>query len=192
MRKYLIFFIIFTFTIIFLLNLPNNQNVNEVNLGGSFELIDKNGQIKSNYDIETEYFLIFFGFTTCPSICPIALNNISLALNEISPEILEKITPIFITVDPSRDTPARLKEYFKHFHEKFVPLTGEDEVLSKIIDKFGVYSNLLPESENIEGEYMYDHSSYIYLTGNNGKYIDHSYHNIEVIELINMIEINLK
>ena len=130
MRKYLIFFIIFTFTIIFLLNLPNNQNVNEVNLGGSFELIDKNGQIKSNYDIETEYFLIFFGFTTCPSICPIALNNISLALNEISPEILEKITPIFITVDPSRDTPARLKEYFKHFHEKFVPLISISTLLS--------------------------------------------------------------
>tara|TARA_R110002072_G_scaffold155726_8_gene306179 strand:- start:252 stop:935 length:684 start_codon:yes stop_codon:yes gene_type:complete len=137
-----------------------DATVQNTGIGGDFELINQDGSTVTNADYADQYKLVFFGFSFCPAVCPTELQKISLIMEELGPEISPKITPIFISVDPERDTPEVLKAYVAQFHPKLVGLTGSSEQIEAVKQTFRVYSSKV-ENEMMEG-YMVDHSSFLY------------------------------
>ena len=168
-------------------NKPDNA---KVDIGGGFALVNQNGNNFSNNDIETPYMLVFFGFTNCHMVCPTGMYNISEALDSLEINLLNQITPVFITVDPERDNPEVIKEFLTSFNEKFVGLTGDSAVLKAVEKQYGVFTQ--KEDEGEENEYQVNHSAYIYLTDNDGNYISHSFYNASKEEIRIFIETNLK
>ena len=156
--------------------LAGQVNIYEDNaeIGGDFELIDQNGKLFSSDELKGKLSLVYFGFTGCPDICPTSLNKITKVVEILSENKID-IVPVFITIDPSRDTPAILKEYLKHFYPKFIGLTGNEKQIRDVADKFKVYyAKAASESDN-DQDYMLDHSSFTYLMDKNGKYLKHFY-----------------
>ena len=156
--------------------LAGQVNIYEDNaeIGGDFELIDQNGEIFSSDELKGKLSLVYFGFTGCPDICPTSLNKITKVVEILSENKID-IVPVFITIDPSRDTPAILKEYLRHFHPKFIGLTGNEKQIREVADKFKVYyAETASESDN-DQDYMLDHSSFTYLMDKDGKYLKHFY-----------------
>ncbi|ABE04780.1 SCO family protein [Rickettsia bellii] len=156
--------------------LAGQVNIYEDNaeIGGDFELIDQNGELFNSDELKGKLSLIYFGFTSCPDICPTSLNKITKAVEILSENKID-IVPVFITIDPSRDTPAVLKEYLKHFHPKFIGLTGDEKQIREVADKFKVYYAKAASENDNDQDYMLDHSSFTYLMDKNGKYLKHFY-----------------
>ncbi|MEM6415033.1 MAG: SCO family protein [Pseudomonadota bacterium] len=134
---------------------------------GQYELIDHNGQSADQQRFAGRVSIIYFGFTSCPDVCPFALGRLSAALDELDRQTRDSIAPIFITVDPKRDTAERLKEYLS-FDERLIGLTGTPEQVKAAAASFKVYAN----EEPIEGsavEYTMSHSSLFYLADREAK-----------------------
>ena len=137
-------------------------------VGGPFSLIDHTGRLRTDADFRGKLLLIYFGFTYCPDICPTDLQNIGLALDELG-QAADKVQPLFITVDPERDTAEHLKEYLPLFHPRLIGLTGETSAIRVAADAFKVYYTKVP---NKQGEnYTVDHTAFIYLMGADGSYV---------------------
>ncbi len=157
--------------------LAGQVNIYEDNakIGGDFELIDQNGAVFSSDKLKGKLSLVYFGFTSCPDICPTSLNKITKAVEIVSKNKID-IVPVFITIDPRRDTPVVLKEHLKYFHPKFIGLTGNEKQIREVADNFKVYyaKSASDESDN-DQDYMLDHSSFTYLMDKNGKYLKHFY-----------------
>lgn len=145
-----------------------DENNNPAGLGGAFSLTDQNGKAVTEKDYSSSYKLVFFGFTFCPAVCPTELQKVTLVMNELG-KASSKIQPIFITVDPERDTPEQIKGYIKQFHPKLVGLTGNAEQIKSVTDAYRVYATKV-ENEHMEG-YMMDHSAYLYLMSPDDKLI---------------------
>ncbi|MGX6960693.1 MAG: SCO family protein [Rickettsia endosymbiont of Pentastiridius leporinus] len=160
-----------------------------VQIGGDFELMDQDGEVFNSDKLKGKLSLIYFGFTGCPDICPTSLNKITEVITVLGNYNLD-VVPVFITIDPARDTPQVLKEYLKHFHPKFIGLTGSDAQIKGVAEKFKVYYARVDEGNNTS--YMLDHSSFTYLMDKNGKYLRHFYLDsspLEVVEfIVNSIE----
>ena len=107
-------------------------------VGGPFELTDQDGKRVKSADFAGKYMLVVFGYTYCPDICPSELQVVSAALDELGPAA-ERIQPVFVTVDPSRDTPQVMKDYVANFHPGFVGLTGSEEDIAKVAKAYRVY-----------------------------------------------------
>lgn len=147
------------------LSLTQEQNsnssgsfVNAAGVGGSYSLLDQDGKTRTDQDFKTSYKLIYFGFTYCPTICPTELQKISRALQNLSPEQSAKIQPLFITIDPERDTVAVLKKYIELFDYNLMALTGSPEQIEAVKKAYKVYAAKVPQGE----DYTMDHSSFIY------------------------------
>lgn len=132
-----------------------------VPIGGTFELINQEGEIVTNQSYAGQYKLIYFGFTFCPAICPTELQKMSAALAGLPSNQAEKIQPIFITIDPERDTVDVMKDYVRLFDENLVGLTGSLDQIQDAADAFRVYFAKVEDPQY--AEYTMDHSSYIYL-----------------------------
>ncbi|ASX27441.1 photosynthetic protein synthase II [Rickettsia sp. MEAM1 (Bemisia tabaci)] len=171
--------------------LAGQVNIYEDNaeIGGDFELIDQNGEIFSSDELKGKLSLIYFGFTSCPDICPTSLNKITKAVEILSENKID-IVPVFITIDPSRDTPAVLKEYLKHFHPKFIGLTGNEKQIREVADKFKVYYAKAASENDNDQDYMLDHSSFTYLMDKNGKYLKHFYLDSAPSEIMEFLKSN--
>lgn len=128
-------------------------------IGGDFTLVDHNGNEVTQADYAENYKLIFFGFTYCPAVCPTELRKVAEIL-EILGEDGEMVTPIFISVDPERDTVEQMAQYVEQFHPRLVGLTGSMEQIDAVKDAYKVYASKV-ENEMMEG-YMVDHSSFLY------------------------------
>src|SRR4029079_13092326 len=102
---------------------PKVETTGTALIGGPFTLLDQNGKTVTDRDFRGRYMLIFFGFTHCPDICPAELQVISASLDELGPKA-EEVVPIFVTLDPERDTPEVMADYVKNFGSRFVGLTG--------------------------------------------------------------------
>jgi protein SCO1/2 len=148
-------------------NLP--APAESVAIGGPFSLVDQNGATRTEKDFAGRHTLVFFGFTHCPDVCPTTLAVIQAALEQ-SGAGPERITPIFITVDPERDTPDIVKSYMSAFGSRFVGLTGSPEAVKKAAAAYRVYYQKRPTEG---GDYAMDHSSIIYLMGPDGRYVAH-------------------
>jgi protein SCO1/2 len=110
------------------------RTVGTPDVGGPFDLIDQNGARRIDSDFIGQYLLVYFGFTNCPDVCPTELRKMERALQILdaqgigaTPQAPAGITPLFITIDPKRDTPQRFKEYAKEYHPRTVWLTGSEE-----------------------------------------------------------------
>jgi len=146
-----------------------------VSIGGPFTLIDQTGKTITDQDFRGKYMLVYFGYTFCPDVCPTSLGIVSDALDQLSPEQLEKVVPIFISVDPGRDTPESLADFVPHFHEKLIGLTGTPEQIKAVARAYKAYFAKVNEDDP-DGNYLMDHSSITYLMGPDGKYATHFSH----------------
>lgn len=134
-------------------------------VGGPFQLVDQNGAARSEADLNGHVSLIFFGYTHCPDICPTTLQSLSSALDQLG-EKAASVVPIFVTVDPERDTPEALKPYTEAFHPRLIALTGTAEAVQQMASAYKVYYAKGQAAEN--GSYSMDHSTVIYVMGPEG------------------------
>ena len=146
-------------------------------IGRAFELVDDAGLHVSQDSLKGRYSLIYFGFTYCPDVCPTSLQIMTLALEEIEADSdaddgAPAIQPIFITVDPERDTPEELKQYVSHFHPRLRGWTGTPAQIDDAMRAFKVYRARVEDTSNTGG-YTIDHSSIFYLMGPDGVFVSH-------------------
>ena len=135
-------------------------------IGGPFRLVDQNGKTVTDADLKGKWSLIYFGYTHCPDACPTALNDIAVALDELGPK-RAAVRPVFITVDPERDTPEVLKAYVTAFDAPILALTGTPEEIAQAAKGYRVYYAKHPEAG---GDYSMDHSSVIYVMDPQGRF----------------------
>ncbi len=140
-------------------------------IGGPFALIDQNGKKVTDADFRGRYMLVFFGFTNCPDICPAGLQLIAAALDKVGPKSAN-VTPIFISVDPERDTPEKLASYVKNFSDRIVGLTGTPQEIAAVAKAYRVFYEKKP-NERAPADYGMNHTSIIYLMDPDGAYVTH-------------------
>ena len=136
-------------------------------VGGPFALVDHAGKRRTEADFRGKLMLVYFGFTYCPDVCPTDLQEIGLALDRLGPAG-EAVQPLFITLDPERDTPEHLADYVSLFHPRLVALTGEASAIGEAARAYKVHYAKVPTSN---GDYTVDHSAFIYLMDRDGGYI---------------------
>ncbi|MSP48476.1 MAG: SCO family protein [Alphaproteobacteria bacterium] len=142
-------------------------------IGGPFELIDQTGRRVTDGDFRGKLMLIYFGFVFCPDACPTALQNMADAVDLLGPAG-EDVVPVFITIDPDRDTVEVLTDYAEAFHPRLKALTGTPEEIAKAAKAYRVFYRKADESA--PGEYLVDHSSIVFLMGRDGRYLTHFTH----------------
>ena len=157
-----------------LLPAVNVRSVGQAMIGGPFTLTDHTGKRVTDRDFRGRTMLVFFGFTFCPDVCPSGLQVMAAAIDKLGPKA-ESVTPIFITIDPERDTPAQLAAYVKSFHPRLVGLTGTPAEIEAAIKAYRVYAKKVPDPKSTAG-YTMDHSTFIYVMGPDGAYRTHFTH----------------
>jgi len=140
-------------------------------VGGAFTLTDNTGKRATDQDFRGKYMLVFFGYTSCPDICPAGLQLMAGALEKLGPKAAH-ITPIFISVDPERDTPEKLAAYVKNFDPRLVGLTGTPEEIAAVAKAYKVYYAKAPNKERPD-DYTMDHTSIIYVMDPKGEFVTH-------------------
>ena len=138
-------------------------------IGGPFTLTDQNGRQVTDASFAGKYRIVYFGFANCPDICPTDLAKIGQAMRLLEtsdPARAAKVQPIFISVDPERDTPARLKDYAAAFHPRLVALTGTPQQVRDAAKAYAIYYNKEPADN---GEYQMNHQRVIFLMAPDGK-----------------------
>jgi protein SCO1 len=140
-------------------------------VGGPFTLTNDTGKQVTEKDYRGRYMLVFFGYTSCPDICPAGLQLISAAIENLGPKA-DRIAPLFISVDPERDTPEKLAAYVKNFNPRLVGLTGTPEEITAVTKAYKVYYKKVP-NEASPGDYAMDHTSIIYLMDPSGEFVTH-------------------
>lgn len=150
------------------------RSVGQAMIGGPFELTDHTGKRVSDRDYRGKYMLVFFGFTLCPDVCPTGLQVIAAALDKLGPKA-ETLTPIFISLDPARDTPAQLASYVQSFHPRLIGLTGTQAEIDAVAKAYRVYSKRVDDPKSTAG-YTIDHSTFVYVMGPDGSYVTHFTH----------------
>ena len=150
-------------------------------VGGPFTLTDHNGREVTEKTFLGKYMLVFFGFTFCPDVCPTELQVITTALDQMGPEA-DAIQPVFITVDPERDTPEVLKAYVSNFGPRLLGLTGTPEQVAAAAKAFRVYYAKVKNSGSA-ADYMMDHSTIIYLMGPDGRFVKHMTYTTDAAKL---------
>jgi protein SCO1/2 len=136
-------------------------------VGGPFRLEDQNGKPVTDGDMKGKPFLVFFGFTHCPDICPTTLFDMSQLMKELGPDA-DRTGVLFITVDPERDTQKVMKDYLSNFDPHVRGLTGDPAAVNAAIKAYRVYAKKVP-LEN--GDYTMDHTALVYLMDKNGHFI---------------------
>ncbi|MFZ4761562.1 MAG: SCO family protein [Alphaproteobacteria bacterium] len=131
----------------------------------SFNLIDHHGQAVTEKNWHGKYLLVYFGFTSCPDICPTELNNIGVALEKMTESSADQLQVLFVSVDHARDTPTQMAEFLKAFNTSIVGLTGNQEAIDSLASQLKVYHQLLASnSKNAsDNHYEVSHSGFIYL-----------------------------
>ena len=148
---------------------PMVETTGKALIGGPFTLVDQTGRTVTDQDFRGRYMLVFFGFTHCPDVCPAELQVMSASLDELGPKA-DEIVPIFITLDPERDTQEAMGAFVKNFGSRFVGLTGSPEAIAAAADAYRVaYAQIYEDTR--KPDYSIDHSGLVYLMGKDGEYI---------------------
>jgi protein SCO1/2 len=138
-------------------------------VGGAFKLVDQTGATRTDKDFRGRFMLIYFGYSFCPDVCPTTLGVMAQALEKLGDR---RVVPVFITIDPERDTPKVLADYMKAFGPDFVGLTGSDAAIKDVERKYRVYAVKKEiDPNNPKRGYGMDHSSVLYLMGPDGRMI---------------------
>ncbi|HEY2186649.1 MAG TPA: SCO family protein [Xanthobacteraceae bacterium] len=136
-------------------------------VGGPFNLLDQNGKTVSDRDFKGHPFLVFFGFTHCPDVCPTTLFDVSEILRALGPDA-DRTRALFITVDPERDTPAVMKDYLSSFDPHLSGLTGDPAEVAAVAKAYRVYYKKVPLDG---GNYTMDHTAIVYLMDKEGRFV---------------------
>ena len=136
-------------------------------VGGPFQLTSQDGRTITEKDLKGRPFLVFFGFTHCPDVCPTALFEISEVLRQLGPDA-EKTRALFVTVDPERDTPEKLKEYLSSFDPRLIGLTGDPDAVARMLKTYRAYARKVPTDG---GGYTMDHTALVYLMDKQGNFV---------------------
>ena len=183
LKKKITLLIVFSLTLVILFFYKYHNNKSHTQIGGNFELTNHLNQKTTNDSFNGYYRLVFFGFTNCPDFCPNTLNNIGIVINQIDKK--DQLVSIFITVDPERDTVAKLKKYLTNFDSKIIGLTGTKEQIKFVKTKYKIFSKKVMDVKKKNGEsnnhhdehdhggYTVDHTTIIYLMDKKGIYITH-------------------
>jgi protein SCO1/2 len=136
-------------------------------VGGPFELVDQDGRKVTERDMAGHPFLVFFGFTHCPDVCPTTLFEVSEIFNKLGADA-DRVGALFITVDPERDTSAALKDYLSSFDRHLRGLTGDPAAIAATLKTYRVYAKKVPLDG---GDYTMDHSAIVYLMDKDGRFV---------------------
>jgi len=136
-------------------------------IGGPFRLTDQDGKAFSNQDLRGRTFLVFFGFTHCPEVCPTTLFEISEIMRNLGPDA-DRTAALFVTVDPERDTPEAMKDYMASFDPHVRGLTGDADALAAVAKAYRVYYKKVPLDG---GDYTMDHTAIVYLMDKEGRFV---------------------
>ena len=192
LKKKITLLIVFSLTLVILFFYKYHNNKSHTQIGGDFELTNHLNQKTTNDSFNGYYRLVFFGFTNCPDFCPNTLNNIGIVINQIDKK--DQLVSIFITVDPERDTVAKLKKYLTNFHPRIIGLTGTNEQITSVKTKYKIFSKKVMamekdgHSNHNHGDYDVDHTTIIYLMDKKGDYITHfspDTNNLDMVKKIN-------
>jgi protein SCO1/2 len=140
-----------------------------VEIGGPFTLTAPDGTTVTDETYRGKWLLVFFGFTSCPDTCPTALLEIAAALKRLGPDA-DRLQPLFITVDPLRDTPAVMGDYSQSFDPRIVGLTGTPQQIAAVAHGYGVYYAPRKSGRGAE-DYVIEHGTYLYLMDPEGKFV---------------------
>lgn len=154
-------------------------------IGGDFSLVDANGDTRTDAEFRGKYMVVYFGFTHCPHICPTGLLRMTNAMEALPSDVAEKVSVLFITVDPERDTQERLREYLLDYYPNMIGLTGSDEALAEVKAAYKAYA--AKEEVDADGNYNVGHSSFIYVMGKGGEYLKHFPHHVKDSDLANYL-----
>ena len=151
--------------------------------GSSFSLKDVNNEIITETSFEGPLTAIFFGFTNCPDVCPMTLNNLDLVINNLKKNKKNKFKVFFVSIDPERDSTEIIKDYLDTFENEMYGITGDPKKVFLLSKSWGIVSEKI---FNDEGEYLINHSSSIILL-KNGKYLDRISHHANYEKIFNKI-----
>jgi len=157
------------------IDIIEKAKLNPNDFGGDFILLDQDGNEFDSRSLRGKYQLIYFGFTNCPDICPASIVEIKKTIDFLkskNPEVEDLVQPIFITVDPKRDTSMVLKDYFESMGINIIALTGTQKNISDVAKMYRVFYSKAAGSRD-KDDYMVNHSSFFYLVGPDGKFIKH-------------------
>jgi len=140
-------------------------------IGGAFTLTDHEGNTVTNVDFSGQHMLVYFGYTFCPDVCPLELQSVTEALEKMGSKA-NGIVPIFITIDPERDTVPEMANYVENFHPRMRALTGTLEEVKVATRAYRVYFKKGDDSNGDE-DYLMDHTSLVYFMGPEGDYLTH-------------------
>lgn len=162
-----------------------HNHENKALIGGPFTLINQRGETVSNEDFKGKLMLVYFGFANCPDVCPTDLANISGAMELLSEEERAQVVPLFITLDPARDTQESLALYMQNFDPSIQGLTGSEEEIEAASKAYRIFAKKV----KMEGmsDYMIQHSAYIYLMDREGEYKLHFRHNTPSEEIADVV-----
>jgi protein SCO1/2 len=158
-------------------------------IGGPFTLTDHTGKRVTEKDFLGRPALVFFGYTHCPDICPSGLQVISAALDKLG-DRAKTLMPVFVTLDPARDTPQILAQYLKSFNPRFVGLTGSDAEVASAAKAYRVFYQKV-EDEKSKDDYTFDHAAIFYLMGPDGSFIAPIPHTTDVDKLVAALDKSL-
>lgn len=159
-------------------------------IGGAFSLKDQTGQTRTDADFRGQLLLVYFGFTYCPDICPTDLQAISIAMDQLGLDA-PKVQPLFITLDPERDTAEHLAQYVPLFHPRLVGLTGSLSDVARAADAYRVFYKRVKTGDKPD-DYTLDHTAFIYLVDRDGKYLGFFPPGTDAPRLVEMIRPHLK
>ena len=151
--------------------------------GSSFSLKDVNNNIITEKSFEGPLTAIFFGFTNCPDVCPMTLNNLNLVINNLDKKKKKKFKVFFVSIDPQRDTPAIIKDYLNSFENKIYGITGDPKKIFVLSKSWGIHSEKIFSED---GNYLINHSSSVILL-ENGKYLDRISHHANYKDMFKAI-----
>jgi len=167
----------------------SSANTSYANLGGDFILNSKDGAV-SLEDYRGQLVLMYFGFTSCPDVCPTALSTIAASMRQFSPDLEAQIQPLFVSVDPDRDTLDNLAQYSAYFHPRMLGITGSIETLDALVKNYGAYYRHIPLENSALG-YTVDHTSRVYLVGREGQLINTIAHGTSVDDVVTLLKQHL-